>query len=305
MQRRTTPRELALGDLDSWVANYRRAKSSPHPMIEFILGWISRNVPEDRAREAFLVGDSGQFVFDEGRVTALIDVEFGYIGDPAHDLGALLSRDISEPLGDLEDAIQTYERVSGDTIDRHLVNYHAVRFALYTPLAVSQVIAKPPVASEYIQNLAWYLAYGRCPLEIIARVEGIELEEPSLPEETDSPWHVAHGALAERFADFESADSYVAYQVDSFGRIAEYLRRADRYGAALEADDMAEAEALLGFRPASWQERDQSIENLVLESDGDREDEIVRYLVRHIQREEFLLKGDLRELEGVHMQALG
>ena len=305
MQRRTTPRELALGDLDSWVANYRRAKSRPHPMIEFMLGWISRNAPEDRTREAFLVGDSGQFVFDEGRVTALIDVEFGHIGDPAHDLGALLSRDISEPLGDLEDAIQTYERVSGDAIDRGTVNYHAVRFALYTPLAVSQVISKAPVDSEYVQNLAWYLAYGRCPLEIIARIEGIELEEPTLPDEVHTPWRVAQDALAERFASFESADSFVAYQVGAFGRIAEYLRRADRYGAALEADDMAEAEALLGRRPTSWQERDQAIENLVLESDGDRDEEIVCYLVRHIQREEFLLKGDLRELEGVHMQALG
>ena len=74
-------------------------------------------------------------MFDKGRVTAVIDLELAHLGDPAEDLGALRSRDLSEPLGDLRAAMARYDEVMGHVVDRRLVDYHTIRFCLTTPLA--------------------------------------------------------------------------------------------------------------------------------------------------------------------------
>jgi aminoglycoside phosphotransferase (APT) family kinase protein len=296
--------ELALGDLDSWVAGYRRTKQRPEPLIEFAIDWLRRNVPRDRTRASFVLGDAGQFLFERGRVTALIDVELAYLGDPAADLGALLCRDLSEPLGDLSDAIHTYERLNGEPVDRRVVLYHAIRFGIVTPLATAVQVAAPVRATDFVQYLVWYLVYARCPLELIAHLEGVEIPEAELPEEALSPWSTGHDVLRDRLAALERDDPFESYQLEALRRAAEYLRRADRYGPTLEAWDLDEAAALLGRRPSSWQERDRDLEALVEENDGERDARLLRYFVRRLQRQEFLLEPVAKELRGARMQTL-
>lgn len=298
---------LARGDLDGWVAAWRDARRRPEPAIAFLLDWLGRNAPGDRRRVVPLLGDAGQFLFEDGRVTALLDVELASLGDPAADLGALFSRDLSEPLGDLAHALRHYESVSGEAVDRGVVLYHAVRFALITPLATAAIVADPPPVADYVQYLAWYLVYARCPLEIVAHLAGIEVPPPPLPDEDDedrSPRAVAHAALAARLARLEGGDDFRAYQRDSLARLAGYLRRCERFGAALEADDLAEAGELLGRRPPDGAARDAALEALVAEGRGDLEPALIRYLVRRLLREEFLLGPALGELAGARMQRL-
>jgi aminoglycoside phosphotransferase (APT) family kinase protein len=299
-----TAEALGLGDLESWVAGYRRTKRRPEPLIEFAVDWLRRNVPRDRKSASFLVGDSGQFLFERGRVTALIDLELAYVGDPAADLGALLCRDLSEPLGDLSDAIRTYERLIGEPVDRRVVLYHAIRFGIVTPLATAVQVAAPVRATDFVQYLVWHLVYARCPLELIAHLEGVEVPKAELPEEALSPWSIGHDVLRDRLAALERDDPFETYQLDALRRTAEYLRRADRHGPALEAIDLDEAGALLGRRPASWQERDRELESLVQENDGERDAELLRYFVRRVQRQEFLVEPVAKELRGVRMQRL-
>jgi aminoglycoside phosphotransferase (APT) family kinase protein len=308
MQRPADAPALARGDLDAWVAGYRAAQQRPEPAIEFTLDWLARNTPTGRRRVAPLLGDAGQFLFEGGRVTALIDVELATLGDPAADLGALLSRDLSEPLGDLEHAVCHYERASGEPVDRAVIHYHAVRFGLITPLATAAVVARPPAVADYVQYLGWYLVYSRCPLEVVAHLEGVEIPPPDLPDEEGpdpSPYAVAHAALGDRLQAFEGRDAFETYRVAALAGLAAYLRRCDRFGRALEADDLAEAAALLGRRPADWRERDRELAALVAASRGEQDAALIRYLVRRLQRQEFLLGPALGELAGARMQILG
>ncbi len=299
-----TPEERGLGDLDVWVASFRSTKQRPEPLIEFGVDWLRRNVPRDREQTSFVVGDSGQFLFDQGRVTAVIDVELAYVGDPVADLGGLLNRDLSEPLGDLEDAVRTYEKHAGLAVDRRAVLYHAIRFGMVTPLATAVQVAAPTPATDFLQYLVWYLVYARCPLELMAHLEGLEVPPAELPEETLSPWAIGHDVLQARLAKLEREDPYEAYQLESVQRGAEFLRRADRYGAALEAEDLDEAGALLGRRPGSWQERDAALEELVAKNTGERDAELLRYFIRRVQRQEFLVDPVAKELRGARMQRL-
>ena len=297
--------ELALGDFDAWESAFRKTKNRPEPLVEFGIDWLRRNVPQGRERVSFLTGDCGQFLFEDSRVTAVIDLELAYIGDPAADLGALFSRDLSEPLGDLPAAVRHYEQVSGDSIDPRVVMYHAIRFGMVTPLSTALQVTDPAPVTEFVQYLLWYHVYGRCSIELIAHLGGIEVPAAELPRELETPHSVGHDVLRDRLAALDRGDSFQAYKLDAITRTAEYLRRADRYGAEIEELDLDDAAELLGRRPESWKERDAALEALIATNEGDLDAGLVRYLVRHCQRQEFLLAPVARELADTRIQTLG
>jgi hypothetical protein len=304
LERATTARALGLGDCVAGIDRFRTRKTRPDPVIEFLIDWCERNVPSHRDECCFVTGDSGQFLFENGRVTAMLDMELGYLGDPLADLGGLFSRDLTEKMGDLNIAVDRYESATGRPVDRRVVLYHAIRFALTTPLGTGLALANPHVAVEYVQYLTWYLVYSRAPLELIAYREGIELEEPELPAEVLSPYAVAHDSLRAKFGTFETNDAFQAYEADSLRRLALYLQQGDRFGADLLEKDLDDVETLFGHRPKTWQERDRALSDLVQNDHGKREEEIVRYLVRRLKREEALLAPAQRDLVGAKMQTL-
>ena len=293
---------LVWGDYAEWVGAYREHKPGPEPLIEFALAWLGRNAPSDRAEVTFCHGDAGQFIFEDGRLTALLDFEFGYLGDPAADLGALRSRDLSEPLGDLNRAYRRYHERSGRPIDPRVLDFHTVRFALETPLSTCARAARPDPSLEPVQFLGWYLVYGRCALEVIAHAEGVALEAPPLPEPEPTRQATAHDALVEMLATLPARDAFADYRVDAAARLAQYLQRAERYGPALEADDLEEVAKLLGHRPGSWREADAALEALVESAPRERDPELIRCLHRRTLRREALLEPVLRELRGARMQ---
>ncbi len=300
----TTPRDLALGDSAKGIARFLERKTRPDPIVEFLIDWCERNVPEGRDECSFVTGDSGQFIFEKSRVTAMLDMELAYLGDPLADLGGLFARDLTEKMGDLDEVVDRYEAAIGHPVDRRTILYHAIRFGLTTPLGTGLALANPHVAVEYVQYLTWYLVYSRCPLELIAHLEGFELEEPIMPSEMVSPYAVANDSLQQKFAAFETKDEFQAYEADSLRRLALLVRQADRYGTDLLAKDLDDVEELLGERPKTWQERDQALSALVLANRGERDAELVRYLIRRQKREEWLLAPAQRDLVGVKMQTL-
>ena len=299
--------ESCLGDLPGFEREYRRAKQRPDPMIEFAVDWCRRNVPRDRPRVTFVHCDSGQFLFEGGRVTGLIDFEISYLGDPAADLAGMRSRQLSEPLGDMRSVVQRYGELSGEPVDTRAVDYHTVRFGLSNPLGLANVLAKPVSAMNYVQYLAWYVVYSRCPLEVMAHMLGVELEAPALPEPAPSFAHPAAPHLVEVLgAQRETGSEEDAYDSDRLYRVAQYLERSDQYRPALESDDLDEATVLLGHRPASRPEADAALERLVLErnTEGALDAELLRFFHRRLCREESLLEPTLRELAGARIEPI-
>ncbi len=288
------------GETRRFERDYRAAKQRPEPMIEFQLAWCKRNLPRDRQEFSFLVCDSGQFMFDDAGLTGLIDFELGYIGDYAADLAGLRTRDLSEPIGELGRAMRRYGEISGREIDLRAIDYHTIRFALLNPLSLAAALAKPNRDANFVQYLGWYVCYGRCGLEVLARYARVPLDPPRIPEGAPSRRGVAHSHLVElldpaRIEGDDPASRERAYDFDRMQRLAIYLERSDRYGAALEADDLEDAAKLLGSRPASWQEADERLERLVLESGPERDADFIRYFHRRLSREESLLEPVLRE----------
>jgi aminoglycoside phosphotransferase (APT) family kinase protein len=295
-----TPEALALGDLPRWEKSFRARKKQPEPLIEFVLRWLHENAPRHRTRATFLAGDAGQFLFDAGRVTRVIDLELAYLGDPLADLAGMMSRDLSEPLGDLSRAFARYGELMGEPVDVPTVLYHAVRFAIVTPLATAPLTQAPPPGLNYVQYAGWGLAYGRAALDGIAQRAGIALEPPALPEPETTR---ASAAFAHAVA-LLTGPAQKSYEADVSLRLAQHLAEVDRLGPRLEAQDRDEVSALLGRRVASWSEADAALEAFVLAAPPAHTADVLRLLHRRTLRQEALLKPALRELDGVSIQEL-
>ena len=290
-------RASCLGETPASERAYRARKQAPDPMVEFQLGWCERNVPLDRDELSLLVCDSGQFMFDEAGLTGLLDLELCYIGDFAADLAGFRTRDLTEPfVTPLGDVMRRYGEISGREVDLRAVDYHTVRFALLNPLSLAHETVRPSARSNYVQYLGWYVVYGRCGLEVMADMTGAELDPPSLPEESPSRRSAAIGQLIDLLdPDAAGEDGESAYQRDRMQRTAIYLDRSDRFGPALESDDLDDVADLLGHRPSSWREADAELEALVLASGPERDAEFIRHFHRRLAREEALLGPVLRE----------
>ncbi len=267
-----------LGETPGFEKAWRRGKSAPDPMIEFQLAWCRRNVPKRREGLSFLVCDSGQFMFDDAGLTGLLDFELGYIGDYAADLAGLRTRDLTEPMGmPLGDVMRRYGELSGRTVDFDVIDYHTIRFALLNPLSIANQLSRPAAGANYVQYLGWYVVYGRCGLEVMAHATGTELDPPALPEERPSRRAPELGQLVDLLDPAGAGDDEErAYELDRLRRTAIHLARADRWGPALEADDLDDAAALLGARPASWAEADARLEPLVLATGPERDAALIR-----------------------------
>jgi len=304
LARPRTPEALGLGDFDAWERSYRRTKRRPEPLIEFVIRWLRRNAPRDRERVTFLTVDSGQFLFEGGRVTAVLDLELACLGDPLADLAGLRCRDLSEPLGDLPRALRRYAELTGEEIDCRAVDYHTARFGICTPMVVAHLVADPPPDLDLAQYLSWYLVYSRAPLEAIAHGMALALEPIALPEPEPTRHAPAHGALEALLSGAAPCGGFEAWRAGAALRLAQYLRRADRLGPALDALDRDEAARLLRRRPPSAEETDARLEELVLEAGPERDADLVRYFHRRVQRQEALLGPALRELEGALLQPI-
>lgn len=295
---------LGLCDLDRWEQSYRKGKEQPEPLIEFVTGWLKRNVPTEREEVSCLVVDSGQFLFEQGRVTSLLDVELATLGDPAADLAGMRGRDLAEPLGDLPRAFERYFEKRGARIPKEIIDYHTVRFNLATPYTTAPLIADPPPEIDLCVYLGWNWVWSRACIEIMADSRGLELEKPHLPDAIQSPFSRSHEFVVDRLRDLrEGKEDSLRYEIDKLYRSARYLQRAEGLGAALAADEAAEIDALLG-RATTPQDREAELEAFVLEHGADREAELMQLFSRRCLRQEAIMGPTLRELSDVRTQLI-
>ena len=299
LERPKRPEQLGLGDFPRWEKSWRERKNRPDPRIEWVIRWLHRNVPVHRTKPAMIQGDAGQFLFENGRVTAMIDLELAYIGDPLADLAGMLNRDLSEPMGDLNRAFLRYASLMGEPLDVQTVWYHTARFGICTPIACAPLLAAPPPQFNFPVYLGWDIVYGRIALEAIGRFAGIALREPELPE--PAPSRHASG-LDQLVATL--APEPRSYEVDTAYRIAQWTREIDARGAQIERDDADEVARLTGVRAAPGTEADRALEAFVLGAGPERDTEILQLLYRRTKRQQALMQPALRELTAARLHPL-
>jgi aminoglycoside phosphotransferase (APT) family kinase protein len=248
IERPTDPGRLALILFDRFEAMFRADQRAPEPWIDFLVGWVRRNVPRHRRRASLIACDSGQFVFADGRVTAMLDFDSAHLGDPLVDLASMRTRDLSEPLGDLRRAFGRYEELTGEPIDRAALDFHTVQWSLCTPMSTSRIVHDPPPGSDPVLYLEWYVGLGRVALQVVAERLGVSIGPVGPvgpPALRSSRRGVAHAALVHAVADLPASlpgvDDFGRWRLGTIERLARYLRDADARGPALDDEDAEEA----------------------------------------------------------------
>ncbi len=301
------PGAIARGDLEIWVREFHKAKRRPEPMLEFLIGWCRRNAPANRREAALVLSDAGQFLFDAGRVTSVIDLELAFLGDPLADLAALRTRDMAEPLGDLPRAFRHYEKVSGREVDLQAVRYHSARFNLYTPLTTAHLVADPPPGLDYGLYLAWHIAWARASLDAVAESMGIEVPAIRTPAPVATPRSPATRALVGMLktpGEDGEESSFRRYERLRALRTAQLLESAEGLAAALDAEEHEEAAVLLGRPMRNRDATDAALETLVASAPPERDADLLLYFHRRIQREQELYRGAMWEVENAVMKPL-
>jgi aminoglycoside phosphotransferase (APT) family kinase protein len=255
---------LTFGLFDRFDAIRQANRRRPEPEVSFVMQWLRRNLPEGEARPSFVTCDSGQFLFENGRITTLLDMELAHIGDAAIDLASLLLRDLSEPLGDLTPAFQRYAERSGRPIDWRRIHYFVALWGIMTPMVTAHLLRDPPPELDFMYYVDQTLLLTRIPLEAVAELQGIALD-PVPPQAVytgeggTGARRAALKGLLGALADVQPAPGYMRYRRDGAEKIAEYLGVLIEQEDVVVAQERAEAAALLGRDIAEEEARDRAL----------------------------------------------
>jgi len=283
------PGELQQNQHRSNIAFYRKLKSRPEPLVEFVLKWMDINVPRHRTERSFVAFDSGQFLVESGRVSAIYDFEISHINDPLADLGGWRIRNVFEPLYDLGYMYRRYAELTGTKLDFDVINYHVMALSISTSLAIARQITLP--LDTAVNWLVWEVSGTRMALSAMADILDVDLVAPERPDAVRSPRsHAAESMkLAIESIPADNNDPSSGYRRAMALNLAAHLELVDHIGTAIDKANLDEAEALLGFRPATIVEADAALEEFVLGAGPERDAELLQLFFRRNERNRMLL----------------
>lgn len=284
------PEAVALDYFETFVSRYRDFKQRPEPLLEFAIGWLRRHVPSHRATPRFVLGDTGQFMYADGRITGLIDVELAHIGDVFHDLAGLRLRNVTEPMGDLGRLLRRYEDRSGVPLDRAAIEFHTAKFALCTPLGVAIVLHLDLPLNDIVQYIEWFHLLSLHTIESIARQAGVPLSTVSLPDPVPMTYQGAIAGLPGMIESLAVPTGIAEHQRRCASTVAQLSHRVGTYGHAVDAADLDDIEELLGERPADRAAGDQALEQAVLTAAAEQDPALIALLHRRVMRQLLLIE---------------
>jgi aminoglycoside phosphotransferase (APT) family kinase protein len=307
-------------ELDEWDHVLATRGGTVDPALAFSLRWLRRNVPAgaDAATPVLVQGDTGpgNFLYEGGRVTAVVDWELAHLGDPMDDIAWLSLRATQEPFTDFPTRLREYTALSGNAIDEGRVHYYQVMAE--TKL---QVMGHRPdsagtgrggagsAATTDVGNAFIYqMLHRRLWLEALASATGLELGAVAplrARERRDHDW--MYDAVASQLRDVivpRTSDPLALVRAKGVARLVKYLGRVDVYGEDDEACELDDLAALLhGGRPASVAAARAAASEAVAAGTVSDEDYVL-VLWRRVARQTELARPSMGALADRHWPAL-
>ena len=269
---------------------YRAKKRHPDPFMEFCMGWLHRHPPLSRGRETPIIWDTGQFHHANGHLVAVLDLEFGHIGDPMLDLALWRMRDTLIPYGDFKKLYRRYEELSGKPVDIEAIKRHHFAGTLENQQLFGPAVLDPVPETDLMNNMQWNSETNLHATEALAEFLDIELPSVETPEPRRTRQDNTFRHMANWLRGIEAEDYLTQYDLRLAFRMARHLQRANEIGDAIVQADLDDLHKVLGRRPASWWEGDAELERFVLAdvAEGKHDEQLVwlfhrRNLRNHMQ----------------------
>jgi aminoglycoside phosphotransferase (APT) family kinase protein len=262
--RAKTPEESGTVGHFHMERQWRDKKRHPHPFLEFTLGWLHRNPPRSHGREAPIVWDSGQFHHHQGHMNAVLDLEFGHVGDPMLDITVWRMRDTLLGFGDMDAIYRRYEALSGEPVDIDAIKLHHFAGTLGNEMMFGPAVLDPVPATDLMNNMQWDSETNLHATEALAEYLDLELPGIDIPEPKRTRYDNTYGHLVESLKRMQTEEPFLAHDIRLAFRTARHLARANGLGDAMAQADLDDLHQLLGRRPESWWEGDAELERFVL-----------------------------------------
>jgi len=302
--------DLVRHELDEWETVLERRGGEPDPALVFVLGWLRRNIPDHEGPVVLVQGDTGpgNFLYDDGRVVAVVDWELAHLGDPMDDIAWLTLRCTQEPFPDLPARLREYEELSGIAVDEGRARYYQV--VAETKLQVMRHRAgrrDGAGAADVGNGLIYEMLHRRLWLEALAGLVGFELTPPEPPEARDQEAHDwLYDAVLDQLRDVivpAIDDPFARTRAKGMARVIKYVRSVEQYGDAYAGRELEDANALLGRCETSVRAAREAIASAVRAGAlGDID--YLRYLWRRAARDNELMRVASGVLADRHWPAL-
>jgi aminoglycoside phosphotransferase (APT) family kinase protein len=244
---------------------YRERKRHVDPFAEFGLGWHNRHQPEGQGRLAPCVWDSGQFHHDNGHLVAIIDLEFGHVGDPLGDITIWRMRDTLIPFGNMTQLYARYEQLTGTPVDIEAVKRHHFAACIGNQLQFGAAVARPDLNTDLMTFMQWNSETNLMATEFLGEYLGLDLPEVDVPDGRATRHDETFRQLVDTLGTVAVDDSEVQHQLRLAFRMARHLHRRSEIGDALDEADLDDLEDFLGHRPASWLDGERELEQFVID----------------------------------------
>jgi aminoglycoside phosphotransferase (APT) family kinase protein len=265
---------------------YRERKRQADPFAEFCLGWHHRHLPEGHGRLAPCVWDSGQFHHTDGHLVAIIDLEFGHVGDPLGDITIWRMRDTLIPFGDMGRLYGRYEELTGEPVDLEAVKRHHFAACMGNQLQFGAAVAAPGPETDLMTFMQWNSETNLMATDFLGEYLAIELPSVEVPETRRGRDDATFGQLVRALGAVSADDAETQHQLRLAFRMARHLQRRSEIGEVLDDADIDDVHQLLGRRPADWREAERELERFVMiDADTGRFDEALTLLFhrRHLR----------------------
>ena len=270
------------GPLGAVLADYDRRPGPGDPLVDLARWWLTRH-PSPGGERCLLHGDagSGQFLVEDGRITALLDWELSHLGHPMSDLGYTRFREGLYPSGAFEALVSEYSAASGRPVDRPAIDYFTVVAGLVMLAGVSADVRRPRAHHPEALQRFWWDAVARV---AICQVLGESLGHPPLgpAAETGGGDMEALAGLLPARLELSAAGTEVPGGAEHTLLLARALERAVSLGGSGSGSPDAEADTaeLIGRHLPDARRRQDEVCRLVREHAAERLDELVGYFGR-------------------------
>jgi aminoglycoside phosphotransferase (APT) family kinase protein len=293
------------------IAQIRRrataADGSIDPLVRLSADWLEAHVPDYDGPVVLVQGDTGpgNFLYQDGRVTAVLDWELCHFGDPMDDIAWLSLRTVQDTFTHLPDRLAEYEKLSGHPVDVDRVLYYRVfaetTMATLTPhegpgapaVAAEQSAAEQSAAEKDLGNTMLYLQlHRRLWLEALNAVMGLELTRPVMPQAADPPgWQPLYGDVLAMLRTITPriTDPLASQWLKGIARMVRHLRELDACGRECDDLERSDIALLLGNPPSSLQAGRDAIAQANAARQVSDED-FTRYLWNRVMRDDHVMR---------------
>ncbi len=146
----------AVADDLRWWTDYAEDRGVlDEPLLRVAARVLAVTLPSTDEAPSLVHGDAGagNFMIDEGSISAVIDWELAHVGDPHEDLAWLWMRGAHTPFGDPQQRLAEYATAAGRSLDVDRLRWHLAFVMWKSCVGMYADLHRPPTPAALVQSI--------------------------------------------------------------------------------------------------------------------------------------------------------